>query len=488
MASRWLLLPAFIASLVLSACAKGPADLEPSPLSKTIGREPARSTSASTNARAPQDRASIAIALSKEAWVYAAPNATSAKIGYLRAGQRVKRATEPTTHAGCDGGWFEVEPRGYVCFDASWTSDPDAPIAELFEKPAARDDLPYLYVRARYPTPRFYARLPSRAQQGALEPKLDAWLRKYEKISRGAEFTPLPAADPLPRALRKGEALPGWDGGDRGADLDLGRAKRHAGFAILASYEHEGRRFGLTSDLSLTPLDRSVVVEPSNLHGARLGGEIDLPIAIVKAKKAKRYGDYDGGGSLSRWSVVPLSGKRAERGGRKLLETTDGDFVRADQVGEITRYKVAPVWAERGDKWIDVSLLKQTLVAYEGKKPVFATLVSTGADGIAGHEGTHATIQGTFLIHTKHLTITMNSDEQGSEFDLRDVPFVQYFSGGYALHAAYWHDDFGTPRSHGCVNLSPHDAAWLFGWTTPDVPEGWNGALSDAGTLVHIHP
>jgi lipoprotein-anchoring transpeptidase ErfK/SrfK len=79
--------------------------------------------------------------------------------------------------------------------------------------------------------------------------------------------------------------------------------------------------------------------------------------------------------------------------------------------------------------------------------------------------------------------------ENGEEFDFRDVPFVQYFTEGFALHAAYWHDDFGTPRSHGCVNLAPVDAAWLFNWTTPEVPAGWHASLSlNRGTLVHTRP
>jgi lipoprotein-anchoring transpeptidase ErfK/SrfK len=76
----------------------------------------------------------------------------------------------------------------------------------------------------------------------------------------------------------------------------------------------------------------------------------------------------------------------------------------------------------------------------------------------------------------------------GDEFDLRDVPYVQYFKEGYALHAAYWHDGFGTPRSHGCVNLSPLDARWLFSWTEPSVPSAWHGAMSGHGTLISIHP
>jgi len=102
-------------------------------------------------------------------------------------------------------------------------------------------------------------------------------------------------------------------------------------------------------------------------------------------------------------------------------------------------------------------------------RPVFVTLVSTGIDGAGDPATTHSTIQGQFLIHTKHVTTTMDGDEAGDEFDLREVPYVQYFNDGFALHAAYWHDAFGAPRSYGCVNLSPLDARWLFAWTEPHV-------------------
>ena len=156
---------------------------------------------------------------------------------------------------------------------------------------------------------------------------------------------------------------------------------------------------------------------------------------------------------------------------------------------KIDRFTQRPSWATGERRWIDVSILKQALVAYEGERPVYATLVSTGRDGIGDPEETHSTIQGTFLVHTKHVTVTMDGDDAGDEFDLRDVPWVQYFTAGYALHAAYWHDDFGTPRSHGCVNLAPLDASFLFAWTDPVVPEGWHAALSlTKGTLVHTHP
>jgi hypothetical protein len=75
-------------------------------------------------------------------------------------------------------------------------------------------------------------------------------------------------------------------------------------------------------------------------------------------------------------------------------------------------------------------------------------------------------------------------------FELRDVPWVQDFERGYALHASYWHDDFGKPRSHGCINLAPVDARRLFFWTDPPLPTGWHGVKSGGptspGTWVRV--
>ena len=83
----------------------------------------------------------------------------------------------------------------------------------------------------------------------------------------------------------------------------------------------------------------------------------------------------------------------------------------------------------------------------------------------------------------------MDGDEASDDaFDLHDVPYVQYFHKSYALHGAYWHDAFGKVRSHGCVNLAPADAAWLFEWTDPVVPTEWHGVVGvREGTLVYIH-
>jgi hypothetical protein len=184
-----------------------------------------------------------------------------------------------------------------------------------------------------------------------------------------------------------------------------------------------------------------------------------------------------------------IEGKPGEVNG-VYLETTEGLWLPGSSL-RIGRLGL-DFWgrAKSGKRWIDVAIESQMLIAYEGTKPVFATLVSTGKGGIGDPETTGATVQGTFFIQEKHVSATMDGDE-GSDAarDLRDVPYVQYFHKNYAIHGAYWHDAFGKPKSNGCVNLSPADAAWLFEWTDPPVPKEWHGASNKkGGTLVYIHP
>jgi hypothetical protein len=75
----------------------------------------------------------------------------------------------------------------------------------------------------------------------------------------------------------------------------------------------------------------------------------------------------------------------------------------------------------------------------------------------------------------------MSPDPQRKSYYLAEVPFAQFFHMPFALHAAYWHDDFGEPKSGGCVNLSPEDARWLFDWTDPPLPDGWHSVRSGDG-------
>jgi hypothetical protein len=202
--------------------------------------------------------------------------------------------------------------------------------------------------------------------------------------------------------------------------------------------------------------------------------------------KSKRMIDA---GTLVWRSAHLLTGKQKFYRDKLHYETKDGLYIDDRHASRIDPAKKWPKWAKNGEKWIDINITKQVLVAYEGTKMVYATLVSTGEAGLDDPAESTATKRGIFRIHTKFVTATMASDVVGEEFELRDVPYVQYFEEGYALHGAYWHDSFGRPKSHGCINLSPEDARRLFFWTEPQVPYGWHGAKKSlTGTVVFVHP
>lgn len=434
--------------------------------------------------------------IARESWIYAKPRHKSRKLGYLRAGAIVSRSEESVGRRGCKGGWYEIEPGGFVCIGRNATLDVHHPIVEASRVRPKRDTAPYQYVMSRFPTPPLYSRLPTLEEQQREERDLEPHLRRHAKLTKNEDYVPPPPAEAIPPALLYDQSLPGL-ANEKPRDpmrLVLGRANVHSGFALLSQFEHEGRRFGQTVEMAVLPLDRTRVVRASAFHGIELGEDVTLPVAFVRRKKAPSFTENERG-KLTRGELyehreaLPLTGRRRSGAGGRFLEVEGGRWVREHDVVRIDPLKKAPSWSKRGRKWVDVSILKQSLVAYEGTRPVFVTLVSTGVDGVGDPKETHSTIQGAFLIHTKHVSVTMDSDEAGDEFDLRDVPFVQYFTEGYALHGAYWHDEFGTPRSHGCVNLAPRDAAWLFGWTTPEVPDEWHAALSlKKGTLVYTHP
>ncbi len=80
-------------------------------------------------------------------------------------------------------------------------------------------------------------------------------------------------------------------------------------------------------------------------------------------------------------------------------------------------------------------------------------------------------------------------DDLDAHYSLEDVPYVQFFDHAVAIHGTYWHGDFGHTKSHGCVNVSPADARWLFDFTRPGLPAGWAAALPtdfDPGTIVRV--
>jgi lipoprotein-anchoring transpeptidase ErfK/SrfK len=133
----------------------------------------------------------------------------------------------------------------------------------------------------------------------------------------------------------------------------------------------------------------------------------------------------------------------------------------------ITRHSRPPIIPD-GAKWVLVDLGQQTLTAYEGDVPVFATLISSGKD----HDESE-THPGLYRVEHKMDCSDMHG-EPDDPYGVDRVPYVLYFHKNEALHGTYWHDRFGFPASHGCVNLSPADARWLFEWAPPRLPENWS--------------
>lgn len=114
------------------------------------------------------------------------------------------------------------------------------------------------------------------------------------------------------------------------------------------------------------------------------------------------------------------------------------------------------------EKWIDVDLSEQRVVAYVGTRPIRAFIVSTGLPNTP-------TVQGEFRIWVKTRIQDMSGGSRaaGNTYYLEDVEWVQYFYQDYGFHGTYWHNNFGQPMSHGCINMTNEDAKWLFEWTSP---------------------
>ncbi len=423
-------------------------------------------------------------------WIYDAPKDGARKLGYLRAGAVVDRAEDPAGKDGCEGGWYRVVPRGYACVGKGASLSLDHPIVQAAPRgPRRGEPVPYDYVMSDNPPPQLYFKLPSEADQRRVEgPTVRTHILEHRH-----RFENVPA-DPVPAFLLAGNALPQPYGSDKNLAFSVhrGKAKDNSAFGLVSEFDWTGRRFGLTTELDLIALDRTKPATISKIHGVVIeaGGRPAFVLSGGTTLYRKKGEQLVADGQAPPRSGWELTGKN-QGGDTGLLETTvDGVWLPASGlvIGDLGKDRAG--YAERGRKWISVSIKKQLLIAFEGDRPVYSCLVSTGRGGLSDPETTTATIRGTFLIRAKHVSGTMDGDESSDDaFDLRDVPYIQYFHEGYALHAAYWHDDFGRERSHGCVNLPPADAAWLFDWTDPPVPAEWHGAVSpQGGTLVYIHP
>lgn len=388
--------------------------------------------------------------------VYEAPRRDARPLGYLRRGARF-RASEEVSREGCTGGWFQIVGAGYVCHgDGVLVDSRPLPSADGPALPTLAEPLPYRYMKTTTPDVPQYVRLPT----------------PEDELATKAAFASVPTSD------AGTAALPAPVGA-------LLRARMQPGFYVSVDREvvdePTKRRFLRTIRSGMIRADQLIDAKLPHGMGVSLGGHLTLPIAFVyrAGAPALRRDPIAGelvkaGFDLPLHAAFQLTGETVVRAGRRYFVTSDGILMRDTAVRVIDRVP-RPKHTGKQERWIRVDLDRQTLTAYEGDRPVFATLISSGLSD-------HPTPAGVFRLHAKHVATTMaDSLAADGPYSIEDVPWTMYFLGSYALHAAFWHDRFGHPRSHGCVNLAPRDARWLFFWTAPDVPSGWHGAFAAVG-------
>lgn len=143
------------------------------------------------------------------------------------------------------------------------------------------------------------------------------------------------------------------------------------------------------------------------------------------------------------------------------------------------------------EKTMQLNLDYQTLSCFEGSREVYFCRVSSGKkyfDYNAGVEVDYSTPTGTLLTHWKIISKNMTAGDEASGYSTPAVPWCTYIQGGVAIHGAHWHNAFGDRRSHGCVNVLPEDAKWIFRWSHPFVSLAAGEerrSLPDHGTIVY---
>lgn len=270
----------------------------------------------------------------------------------------------------------------------------------------------------------------------------------------------------------------------RGFMISIDRATRSDGMSFYRSLSG-----------GYVPTSRFYVLTPTVFNGAHLVDTVTLPIAFLMSGSVPRMRTEDGSsrtervGSVERKEWVQIVGRRRVNG-QEYFELPGRVIVRA-QGFRVLEPRPPPPDLGEGEKWVDVDLATQSLVAYEGARPVFATLMSSGRlQGPTGSDRDFTTRTGDFRLESKHITATMQGDTAAEgPYSIEDVPWAMFFHLSYALHGAFWHSRFGRTKSHGCVNLSVQDARWLFDWIEPVLPPGWHGVYASErrpGTRVIV--
>jgi len=358
-----------------------------------------------------------------DSFVYDKAESSPKVAGIVRRGD-VLNLGDKVSGSGCkDGSWYEATPFGYVCTSLGFHVS-DTPSSNRYGVPPAKvsTHLPYQYSRVITKRAPRYFRIPTVEE---------------EKQAR--------------RAMEKKGSSPEVVSSLMEGDYFLALAEKETRKTDGAVFYRTVRgRYVRESDVELR--------NPDVVRGEELGRNgWTLPVAFVYGEDRNLL-EVDGG-------KTRIIGKAQKHARFVIAEelSVDGVAYVAGKPGAVKRDEVRvvrkakrPSGVPANGKWIHVDLGEQTLVAYQGDKPVYATLISSGKEG-------YEPPTGLFEVQQKYISTTMNATDP-----------IDGFYEVEEVHGAYWHTDFGKVRSHGCTNIAPVDARWLYYWSEPEVPAAWH--------------
>ena len=474
--SRQLSLTVILALSLAPACKRSATSTAPNGTTSAAAAVTSAAPAADhgeLDTQAPKDSPQIG-ALAIATTVYKLPDTGSRKLGYIRLGGTVARDADPVHGRGCKGKWYRVYPMGHVCTDEASIDMSEPMIRAASRRPDLSKPMPYKYGFVRATSPQ-YLRAPSKSEQEKSEFKLDEhldWFRQnqaeVQKVILGANDVPLDAhgaalpGGKLPAGFRlstdlsenelfggqtANDPLPWWlEGGRKIANVSgydvpeyavfADRVRRKTGLSLVGAFNTESdglsRRFAVTVDMRLVPTTKLKPDSGSAFHGVVLNDKLTLPIGWVNTQDARTYKLIKGKDearpdeTLPFRVVIPLSGKARIKAGERFYQTLKDKtvWIRGRDLAVAEAPPALPASAEKGEKWVDISITQQALVLYEGKKPVYATLVSTGRDKLGDPKTTLSTPRGSFRLTSKHVAAAMDSEENSS------------VSGGTRAHSA----------------------------------------------------
>ncbi len=355
--------------------------------------------------------------LKGSAHVYAAPDLDSEPLGKIIVGTRLAIGESTTGNKRCTM-WLAVAPRGWLCarYVKPSTKTPEAVVQP--EVPAGKL-LPQDYYGIKKGAKRFAT----------------------EEDVRGNHPRPEPKVQSTYMITKEKETL----------DIDgVIYAQTSVGLVAASDlYKHWPSTFAGV-DLVKTP--------PPGWPFAWVYAA-NKKMVVARATPDKKGAEA---GTLAHREIVPVLEETAG-----WVRVADGTWIDRASV-RIARKRPRPAVDGAHARWIDLDRDEQVMIAYDGDAPVFATLFSSG-------RRKKDTPPALYRIRSKSAVTKMAAEErESSHYEVSEVPWATRFRSGLYFHAAYWHDAFGTAKSHGCVNLSPLDARWVYDWTEPAMPIGWN--------------